>query len=355
MAGTNSLEIEIHSLFQEGNTLDYVCQEILSKYEKSDTLSSVEAEGICHFLVTAGQFGHLQAFLTKCVNKSKLAQFPLGFVVEALRKQNLPITDNDISVFEYMIEKFPFESSTLQSPEIRLFSTDIAKSIKLLPEKFIQDRQELKAKLIDQLNQNRIYQLIEQEENVLKLLTKHFPNDLDVSLLKQAHLERKADDILSRVISKKNLAKPKRISHLNSESASYIAEFEKQLDTLITTIESESVDQLYNLAILTYQFELYDKTLKILEKAPESESRDWLKAEVYLECHRYLDLLKLLENIEQKHSANSNSTYGAIYLKALAYYGLSQKEIAIRLLESLAQAVSGYRSTEALLQEWKNS
>ena len=98
---------------------------------------------------------------------------------------------------------------------------------------------------------------------------------------------------------------------------------------------------------------MYEKTIRILELCPETEARDWLMAEAYVECHRYLDLLKLIEKIEKQNSYNSDSAYGSIYLKALAYHGLGQTDMAVRLLESLTQVVSGYRSTEALLQEWK--
>lgn len=354
MAGTNSLEIEIHTLFQEGNSVDFVCQELISKYEKNEALSSLETEGIGHFLITCGRFDLLQSFLLKCVKRSKIGQFPLGIAAEAMDRQNMNISQNDIKTFEYVISQQPFEPTTLQSKIIPTFSVDIQKNIQSLPTKYNQERQNQKNRLIEQLNQHRIYQLHDQEETTLNLLMKLFPNDLEVGLLKQAHLERKADDILSRIISQKNLAKPKNVMTPHPETQKFIQEFELQLDQVIEKIKAESPDQLYNLAILTYQFDLFEKTLKILELCPETEARDWLMAETFLECHRYLDLLKLVEKIENHHSTNSESTYGSIYLKALAYYGLGQKDSAIRLLESLANAVSGYRSTEALLQEWKN-
>ena len=59
--------------------------------------------------------------------------------------------------------------------------------------------------------------------------------------------------------------------------------------------------------------------------------------------------------IEKTMTGTPDATYGALYLKAQAYFGLGQKEMAIQLLESLSAKVHSYRSTEALIHEWKNS
>ena len=356
MAGTNSLEIEIHNLFQEGSSIDFVCQELLNKYEKSETLSSFEIEGLSHFFISCGRFDLLQKLYAKCLRRSKLSQFPIGFLVEALNKQNLELSEDDINLIEYVVEQQPKEQTALQSEKILSFSTVAQANYQKIPETYQNDRARLKTKLIEQLNQNRMYQLVEQEEAVLSQLLKIFPNDMDISLLKQAHLEKKADAILSRVVTQRKLTKAKSGAFMrDSESSVFAQEITRNIHILMTKIHEENPEQLYNLAILTFQFEMYDLTLEILNLAPKTAARDWLKAETLLECHRFLDLLKLIETLEVEGSAQSDAIFGATYLKALSYYGLGQKEIAIQLLESLAMTMPSYRSTEALLHEWKNS
>jgi len=360
LAGTSSLEIEIHSLFQEGGSIDYVCRELVSKYERNETLSSYEIEGLGHFLITAGRFDLLQSLLIKSIKRSKLAQFPVGLAVEAMRAQDQELSYNDFIFFNSLIEFQPDESTALQSESVQSFSLTINKKLATYKKKWQADRLQLKTKLIEQLNEHRIYQLQEQEDRTLNHLVKFFPQDIEIGLLKQAHLERKADDILSRVISQKNLAKPKNPSStsalgVSKESQEFIADVEKKLRNLIPTLSTQSPDQLYNFAILAFQFEMYELVLEILSHAPETESRDWLRAEALAECGRFLDLLKTLENLEKKASTNVEATFGATYLRALAYYGLGQKDYAIALLESLAARVPSYRSTEALLHEWRNS
>jgi hypothetical protein len=356
LAGTNSLEIEIHNLFQEGSSIDYVCQELLNKYEKSETLSSSEIEGLSHFLISCGRLDQLQKLYTRCLKKSKLSQFPIGFLVEALKAQNIELTEDDINIIEYVIAQQLNEPTALYSEVILSFSTVALQAAQQIPEAYQKDRATLKTKLIEQLNQNRMYQLIEQEESVLNQLIKLFPNDMDVGLLKQAHLEKKADDILSKVVTQRKLVKTKSGSIMNDpESAIFVQDIIKNIHELMTKIQLQNPEQLYNLAILTFQFELFELTLKILDLAPKTVARDWLKAEALLESNRYLDLLKLIESLENEGAAQSEVIFGATYLKALAYFGLGQKEIAIQLLESLAMTVPSYRSTEALLHEWKNS
>jgi tetratricopeptide (TPR) repeat protein len=360
LAGTNSLEIEIHNLFQEGTSVDYVCEELLNKYDKSETLSAFEIEGLSHFLISAGRFNDLKKLYTKCLKKSKLSQFPIGFLVEALEKQNIELTEDDINLFEYVIEQQPTELTALHSEKILSFSTTAQVAFQQMPQTFQKDRTLLKTKLIEQLNQNRMYQLVEQEEAVLAQILKLFPNDIEIGLLKQAHLEKKADHILSRVLTQKKMSKTKSGSVMHDpESATLVHDLTTQFEILIPQLETESPEQLYNLAILTFQFEMFDLTLKILDKAPKTSARDWLKAETLLECGRFLDLLKLIETIESDGSADSTTqsevVFGATYLKALAYKGLGQKDLAIHLLESLSITVPSYRSTEALLHEWKNS
>ncbi len=354
----NSLEIEIHNLFQENASTDYVCQELLAKYEKNETLSSLEVQGLSHFLVQAKRFDLLKKFYAKCLRQKKIARLPLGFIAEVIDQNNIQISEEIAAFFEYITSVQPAEETTIQSEIIRAYSKEIEERFQNLKNDFQKDRQELKTKLIEQLNKNRLYQMSDQEQVVLDQLCGLFPSDIEVGILKQAQLERKADEILFRVKAKKTLTKPK---NPHAEMASdadgnkIIQDLENNIRILAEKLASETPDQLYNLSILAYQFDFYDLTLEILEKTPQTHSRDWLKAEVLHDCGRYLDLIKLIESLENSKEAKPEDTHGAVYLKALAYYGLGQKDLATRLLNSLSRAVPFYRSTEALLHEWKQT
>lgn len=357
MAGYNNLELEIYSLFQDGYTLEQICQDVVIRYEKSEAISSPEIESLSHFLISAGQYELLFKLYNRCLRRDSLAAFPWGYFTLAIEK-NLPqIPDLLLDIMVQGIESEPSESSCAKN-QLLLQSIPIVSSrLKLESEKFQLEQLENKARLIDQLNQNRLYQLVDQEEQTLQQLVKSYPRDIEVQLLYQAHLEKKADDILLKV-KNQAFAKVRKqkhdISEYTPEGQEALTQISQHLQSLSDQLTESAPEQIYNLAIVAMHFELYDLGLSIIEKAPKTFSSEWLKAEILFESGRHLDLLKHIEEIETRLATTPEATYGATYLKAQAYYGLGQKDIAIQLLESLSQAVPSYRSTEALLHEWKN-
>lgn len=354
MAGTNSLEIEIHNLFQEGASTEFVSRELVAKYEKHEVLSPSEIEGLSHFLITCGRFDLLKKLYIKCIHRSKISLFPVGYLIEAITKQNKPITDQVIDICDAIIAKQPFETTALQSPQIKLFSVQVATELREMQKNYSDDRLKQKTRLIEQLNHYRVAQLPEQEEAVLQQLTKLYPQDLEIGLLKQAHLEKKADDILERVISKRVFSKAKSSLARDATTTEFLDEMDKNILKIAAELQQTQPDQLYNLAILSFQFELYNTCIKVLEKAPETAAINWLRAEALMEAGRFLDLLHIVEFLETQAHLSADSAFGVTYLKAIAYHGLGQKELALSLMESILKIVPFYRSAEALIIEWRS-
>jgi hypothetical protein len=351
----NSLEIAIHNLFQENASVDYVCRELFSKYEKNEFLSTNEIESLSHFFISVGQLEYLKKFYLKALRQNKINSLPLGFLAEMISQSDIPFSEKVIAFFEYHMKAKHEDQTIIQSDLLSLFFSEIPTLIKENKKKYDLHKQETKLKLFEQLEKNKLYQLHDQEKSVLDQLIRLYPNDLEVGILKQAYLERKADQILSRFTLKKNLVKPKLDefnSHPESDEYKALKQIEFGLKTMVEKFEKESPDQLYNLSILSYQLAFFDLTLEILNKCPKTKARDWLKAEVLLDCGRHLDLLKQIESLESSADFAAEDTPGSIYLKALAYHGLGETDFAEKLLQSLAQAVPYYRSTEALLHEW---
>lgn len=357
MAGNNSLELEINTLFQEGNTLEIICAEIISKYEKSDVLSPSEIESISHFLTTAARIDLLFKFYLKCLRKESITDFPWGSLAEAYKENESQISENLIDIIEASLEETKNYENAAKSPTLVNAIPTLSTYLTTRKNEFEIDRLQTKTKLISQLNHNRLYQLTEQEEQTLQQLVKIFPQDNEVKLLHQAHLEKKADEILARVRTPQTSKKysKKVVEPVSKETEEFIFELKKHINTLADRLQTEEPEQIYNLAMLALQFGLFDLSLELINKAPKTFASEWLKAEILFESSRFLDLLKHLETLEKDMTYTPEATYGAIYLKAQAYYGLGQKDIAIHLLESLSAKVPSYRSTEALIHEWKNS
>jgi tetratricopeptide (TPR) repeat protein len=358
LAGHNRLELEIHNLFQEGHPLDVICSEVLAKYEKSDVISPFEAESISHFLLSAGRIDLLFKFYLKGLRKNSLGAFPWGHFAEAVKKMEVELPDLVISLIEMGLEAQPDEASAFKSPSVVAAIPKLNNRIQDLRKNYELEKLQLKSKLMTQLNHNRLYQQSEQEEQTLHQLIKIFPTDIDVKLLHQAHLEKKADEILARV--KRPMGLPptgarRLFEDDHPEAQEFTGELKRVLYLLSDKLQTEAPDQIYNLAVLAMQFELYDISLELIDAAPRTTASEWLKAEMLFESGRYLELLKHIENIETHANQTAEATYGGIYLKAQAYFGLGQRDIAIRLLESLSDKAPNYRSTQALLHEWKTS
>ena len=357
MAGNNSLELEISNLFQEGNTLDNICSEIISKYEKSDVLSPSEVDSISHFLTLAGRIDLLFSFYLKCLRRDSISAFPWGSFASAAKKfKNRDILEELSDVIEASLNAKKKFDNAIKSPALVNAIPSLTLQLANIKNDFQNERLQLKTKLIAQLNHNRTYQLAEQEEQTLQQLVRLFPQDTEVKLLHQAHLEKKADEILVKARAPVSRRTSKKvIEPFNKETDEFIHQVERNLLQLANRLQNESPDQIYNLTLMALQLNLYDLSIKLINMAPPTFASAWLKAEILFESSRYLDLLKHIEMIERTMMSTPEATYGALYLKAQAYYGLGQKEIAIQLLETLSSKVNSYRSTEALIHEWKNS
>ena len=381
MAGNNSLELDIHKLFEDGNDLETICYEVIAKYEKSDVISPSEIESVSHFLMTAGRIDLLFKFYLKSLRKNSLALFPWGYFTEAVLQlanaaqskstflggedTNASASENNLmnqtllDLIEMGALEQNQEQSCIRSPLLVHSIPDIALRLERTNNSYALEKLRLKAKLMSELNQQRLYQTADQEEKTLQQLIKIFPDDAEIKLLHQAHLEKKADEILIRIrsmpVPSSSGRHPSsyRATWSSEESLEQIAQMSTQLRALAEKLVNTGPEQIQHLAMMAFQTELYELSLELLQMCPTSFSTDWLKAEVLFESGRFLDLLKHIEYLETQPSETVEATYGAVYMKAQAYYGLGQKDLAIRLLEALSQKAPEYRSTHALLHEWK--
>jgi hypothetical protein len=361
LAGTTSLELEIINLHREGRGLDYVCQELYSKIERSDAISSAEINNVVHFLQLAGRFDLIKILFINSLRKSKFGLLPVGLMADIhLKITPGAVSDADIEFFENHIYQLVQDSTAIEET---ILNSDFLNSISLRAKKstmdyranYIEKRKLQKGQLVEQLNKFKIYNLSEQEEQTLQQIIRLFPDDVEVKLIQQAHLEKKADAILNRINSRNSLSK-KTFSRLGSPEENKTRDhFSDLLISLADKVKTQSPDQLYNLAILAFQLELFEPALIFINDSPPTAARDWLKAEILLEAERFLDLLKHVEELEKDQLTDSDSVYGATYLKALAYHGLGQTNIGLQLLEQISHVHPNYRSTDALIVEWKNS
>jgi len=360
LAGSTSLELEITSLHREGHGLDYVCQELFSKYDRTDAISFNEINGVFHFYQKAGRPDLALKLFANGVRRNKFGAIPIGLLADLLDSTpDYAVDDSDIQFFEMHAFQLIqvsniLEESILQSELFDRISLRTNRAKQDYKEQYQEKRKLQKSRLIEQLNKYRVYNLPEQEQNALKQLLQLYPQDVEVKLLQQAFLEKKADEILRRVQSR-HVLKPNASDLYTKEDEATRAKFAASLTLLAARVKEESPDQMYNLAVLAFQLELFEPALHFINDCPKSASKEWLKAEILLEGKRYLDLLQHVESIEKEFLTDSDAVYGANYLKALAYHGLGQTNMGLQLLEQISAVHPNYRSTDALIIEWKTS
>ena len=278
MAGNNNLELEIHSLFMQGSAPEHICNEIVSKYEKNDVLSPSEVESISHFLMTVGRYDILFKFYRKVVRKKSVEVFPWGYFAVALKDLLGFIPEDIIDLIDFSLKEHKTDATAYKVPELLDLIPQLSLRAKSIRQQFEIDQLQLKTKLITQLNHNRLYQLHEQEDQVLSQLVKNFPLDIEVRLLHQAHLEKKADEILSRVRAQRQTPRSQPKETVSTESAEFIEKLTLQVQKLADHCRTVSPEQIYNLALLCMNFELCELSLSILQNAPETFAGEWIKA-----------------------------------------------------------------------------
>ena len=115
MAGTTSLELEIINLHREGHGLDYVCQELFSKLERSDAISSAEINNVIHFLQLAGRFDLIKTLLVNSLRRSKFGVLPIGLMADLYLKVTAhAVLDSDIEFFENHIYQIVQDSTAIE-------------------------------------------------------------------------------------------------------------------------------------------------------------------------------------------------------------------------------------------------
>ena len=161
MAGNNSLELEINTLFQEGHSFEIICAEIISKYEKSDVLSPSEVESISHFLTAAGRIDLLFRFYLKCLIKDSLSDFPWGSFAQAYIENESKLSETLIDIMDQFFATIKNFENAAKSPTLVNAIPEVSDYLANKKNEFEAIQLKLKSKLITQLNHNRLYQLSE--------------------------------------------------------------------------------------------------------------------------------------------------------------------------------------------------
>lgn len=131
-------------------------------------------------------------------------------------------------------------------------------------------------------------------------------------------------------------------------------EFIDQLAQYTRKYTLERPEASYDFAIMFVFIGAYSEALQCLEQISDDQKVSWLKIELLLKDHRYVEALDQSEQLERRLAEDPEAAFSSCYLKAQALYGLGDQLTATELLEGLVSVRSDYRSAEILLRRWKD-
>ena len=137
---------------------------------------------------------------------------------------------------------------------------------------------------------------------------------------------------------------------LSPEESDYLIFLRDYIVKSISLDEEASKD----FALLFFYMGGHDQILTFLDKIDNTLENLWFKAELLLKTNRFIDCLAVVSEIEKSWAHIPEVTFSIVYLKALSYWGVNKRNLAIELLNSLVKVKPNYRSAQMHLNNWKN-
>ena len=299
--------------------------------------------------------GHYMEFSYLCLKKLQdNAEIPWAHFAECLRL-GLPS-------FSFALRKALFSGAEMQKLVEHLcrnhhlddVSPELPKIRKERVSTWHDKHHFLKKELLNQIEMLRTQELDAEEEKALRKLQKFFPKDLAIQKLMEQAKERKALLLLEAKVRAPESQWEKTEHPMLSE------EDREMLQNIIGSMSKHvkkhsELARDFAVALLTWDHP--EGALEILENHKKGKRRTksevWLQMEALLMARRFLALLELIDVTEKSPNLEPDDTFGLLYLKARALWGLGSRFSAIEILENLVNHRPHYRSALTLLRLWK--
>ncbi len=212
-----------------------------------------------------------------------------------------------------------------------------------------------KKELLSQVEMLRTQGLDTEEELALRKLQKFFPKDLAIQKLMEEAQERKALLLLEAKVRAPESVWEKTERPIVSE------EEREMLQNIISSMSKQlkkSPDLARDFAVALLTWDHPEGALEILQNHKKNKKRTksevWLQMESLLMARRFVALLTLIDQTEASPNLEPDDTFGLLYLRARAFWGLGNRFSAIEILENLVNHRPTYRSALTLLRLWKD-
>lgn len=339
-----SLELEIQSLLNSESDPESIVEKLFFFAENAELGEQNELkDGIYTFLLNSKLSAHLIEYVVKNISEPGFV-IPWGHLLEALYQQSGFIAYEIAEALWEGIQSQKAENVALRSRALDAFAPELKLQRADNRLQTIKEQSEQKKEWLQQLEVLHLQSLHQQEQKLLQKLLKMFPQDAQIASYSQGIKERMALDILSK-------HRPTmKTSHNFIEKNPSV---QQSIIQSIMKAAGQNPQMIYDFVIAAMMMELYELGLSLIEHAPESPQKHWLKLEILLRCRRFLELLTSLNPIEKIYATESETFYATAYLRAQALWGLGQKQLAMEVMESLLNSSPHYRAGSILLTQWR--
>lgn len=213
----------------------------------------------------------------------------------------------------------------------------------------VKEQQQFKQNLIEKFEFLKNQRMNEQAGRVLRRMVDLYPDDEELSQLKQNYDEEWAREVLSSHLA--SLSEEK-FDRTRTAPSSLDEEMLKQFLLEGEKLALENREIASDLAIAFWFMEDPVRATEILAWAPITTSNDWLKAEFLTASRHFVEALEWLNVLEVKYISDPETTFAVSYLRAQCLHALGQQSSALEIMQSIVRVRSNYRSAHALILEW---
>jgi hypothetical protein len=341
-------ELELRDLLRSKGTREQILKKLIQVLGEPHAPPH-EKISIYYYLYNSGLRATLARVLVDAFNRNENLPFDLLLDITAAEDDEPPPAPVIEAVSKGLRKQKAF------SQIVNIFSWDkwekrIAEFRKQFLEVRHKESAQAKADLVEKFLFLRDQRMLDQARTTLKRLLVLYPTDPVLIAYKKEFEERHAREVLNSHMSNMEYDKFERTKTVTSEEDRKVLNcFLREGEKLALTRREAATD----LALTFLFLEEYELALAILPWAPVNAANDWLKVELLIGARLFAQALDDLNQLEIKYHSDPETIFAVSYMRAQCFHGLGQSVPAIETLQSILNVRPSYRSSHALILEWK--
>jgi hypothetical protein len=343
-----NLEREIRHLLNHGAQPQVVADELVQRW-RMNLFSEEEQDALASFLLHAGCERQLLTEIERLL-KSK-SRIPWMHFIAALSRAGLQLSETQIGFLKDALREQSAWYEFAAWPPAAKIDIDFELAHRECLDKNEDEISNNRMMLMDQVQFFRSQRMHEEEAQALKKLQSLFPDDSEFRLSEEDLAERWARDVLANYSSRSGEF-DEAVFERNENAQPEVRSAREVLTDRSLEIAKAKPENAYDLAVMFLFMESYAQALAVLEHAPASTKKDWLRVELLLKAREYALALDETNRLESTYAGDPESTFAAIYGRARALWGLGQAAMAVELIRSIVNVRPNYKSARSLLADW---